>query len=177
MMKVINCEKCELDKRGRTSEELTQFDGKDIYEKSHPVCPKCNNDKMVRDKIDKQLQNSIKIAVEKLDLECRKLYLKGLKKLSKKELIKEIEKYMMNTNEKLVAIFRGGFLGDDLSVDHLVVPKSVNLKEEYKEYEDWYIGWHRRKEKKPEWTTFADWLIRLGGRKTNEKDIEIFDET
>ena len=82
-------------------------------------------------------------------------------------------------SERLVAILGGGDWAD-ASVNHLVVPRNINLALEKEKYEHWYareyVPPYRRGEH-PIFVDFSGWLIKFSGaREAREDEIELFNE-
>ena len=68
----------------------------------------------------------------------------------------------------------------DAGVDHLIVPKRIDVKAEQKKYKIWLKDvWEhmKRKKKHKEHMFFRDWLLRLGAKvATDDQVLEIWDE-
>ena len=79
-------------------------------------------------------------------------------------------------NSRIVAILGGGDW-NDASVDHLVLSRDVDLEAAHIKYNDWVNHAYRPATDgvKPEWMTFADYLIEFcGARYCNDSEIEIY---
>ena len=81
----------------------------------------------------------------------------------------------MKSTERIVAIM-GGCDWYDASVEHLVIPKSMDLDEEHKLYKTWYHEVYCRNGRKHngrvDYMTLSQWLVEKGARETSEDDIE-----
>jgi hypothetical protein len=82
----------------------------------------------------------------------------------------------MTEKTKLVALMGGGDWAD-ASVDHLVIPESMNLDEQKQAWRKWYDeeycpALHRNE--KPTYLGLSEWLVKNGARKATETDVVEF---
>ena len=81
---------------------------------------------------------------------------------------------------RIVAIIGGGDWIDDASVEHLVVPDDMDLKEQRLLHYKWYREVYRLSADtgrgKVKYMTFTQWLVKAGARPTTDKEVEIIDE-
>lgn len=75
--------------------------------------------------------------------------------------------------EKIVAIMSGGDWMD-ASVEHLIIPNTLNLEEQKHLYDDWYKKIYCQNLKTTTYISFIDFLINKGARKTTSKELEEF---
>lgn len=87
----------------------------------------------------------------------------------------------MKKYKKIVAIMGGGDWYD-ATVEHLVIPKSLDLEHEYKLYRKWYKECYCKKYESEtvasgEYMTFFQWLMKKGAEKPSEEDlVEFWDD-
>jgi hypothetical protein len=68
---------------------------------------------------------------------------------------------------KIAAIMDGGDWYD-ASVEHLVIPIDMNLKQQKEEYDNWYYDRNRPPQN---YDSFTDWLKKRGARETTEDEV------
>jgi hypothetical protein len=82
----------------------------------------------------------------------------------------------MNQNEKLIALLGGGDWAD-ASVEHVIIPTSMNLEAEKANYEKWYTEVYcpaLQRRENPDYVQFCQWLIERGARLATENDVTEF---
>ena len=80
------------------------------------------------------------------------------------------------TELKTVAIYSGGDW-TDASCVHVAVPKDMDLKKAYQEYNDWYQNEYSIKYKlgaRPKYFNFNEWLVEFRGAST-QHNVEKFE--
>jgi len=80
---------------------------------------------------------------------------------------------------KITAIFGGGDWAD-ASVEHIVLPKEMDINRERELYKKWYYGEYcpaLLSDEQLKFRTFPKWLIEKGARYTTDEElIEFWDE-
>jgi len=77
------------------------------------------------------------------------------------------------SERKDVAVLCGGDW-HDAAVDHLSVPKGLDLQGAYKRYREWYKT-YLVADKPATYFTFAEWLLKFEGA-TQDHNVEVFEE-
>jgi len=75
-------------------------------------------------------------------------------------------------SKRLYAICSGGDW-NDASVDHLILPDSLDIDEEKKKWRTWYGEEYYRK-KGVKYISFVDWLLKAGARAPTEEEVTVW---
>ncbi len=81
-------------------------------------------------------------------------------------------------SERIVALLSGGDWFD-ASVEHLIVPREMNLEAERNARRKWYEEIYcpaLQTSNKVEYIDLSRWLIERGARQATETEVEIFDD-